>query len=148
MPMTFAVPTTKVDDRAVMGLTLNPKATMPFKVNISVGDVGGPSAGTMFALAIYDELTPGALTGGKQIAGTGTMDSAGDVGAIGGIREKVVGARQAGATAFLAPADNCAELKGHVPSGLDVYRVATIKDAISTVEHVADGSTQGLPRCG
>lgn len=146
--MTFAVPTTKVDDRAVMGLTLNPKATMPFKVNISVGDVGGPSAGTMFALAIYDELTPGALTGGKQIAGTGTMDSAGDVGAIGGIREKVVGARQAGATAFLAPADNCAELKGHVPNGLDVYRVATIKDAISTVEHVADGSTQGLPRCG
>lgn len=146
--MTFDVPTQKVDGRAVMGLALDPKATMPFKVTMAVGDVGGPSAGMMFTLAIYDTVTPGALTGGKQIAGTGTMASTGEVGPIGGIREKVVGAREQGATSFLAPADNCAELKGHVPGGLSVYRVATIDDAIKAVEGIAKNDTAGLTRCG
>lgn len=145
---TVEVPTQQVDGRAVMGLGLDPKATMPFKVSMAVGDVGGPSAGMMFTLAIYDAVTPGALTGGKQIAGTGTMVSTGDVGPIGGIREKVIGARDEGATSFLAPADNCSELKGHVPDGLTVYRVATIDDAIRTVQAVAKNDTAGLTRCG
>lgn len=147
-PMTFTLPTHESSGRAVMGLALDPDAQMPFKVAISVGDVGGPSAGMMFTLAIYDELTRGPLTGGKQIAGTGTMDAAGQVGAIGGIQEKVVGARDNGATVFLAPAANCSELKGHVPGGLSVYSVATIDDAIKTVKGVASNTTQGLPRCG
>ena len=146
--MTFRVPTTKVDGRAVMGLALNPKASMPFRVDISVGDVGGPSAGTMFTLAIYDRVTPGALTGGKQIAGTGTMNSAGEVGPIGGIKEKVVGARKGGASSFLAPAGNCAELKGKVPDGLTVYRVATIDQAIATVKGIAKNDTAAFTRCG
>lgn len=147
-PMTFQVPTSNDDGRAVMGLLLDPQAKMPFAVHLNVGDVGGPSAGMMFTLAIYDTVTPGALTGGKDIAGTGTVDSAGDVGPIGGIREKVVGARDSGATAFLAPADNCAELKGHVPSGLTVYRVSTVDQAIKTVKGIAANSTSGFSRCG
>lgn len=146
--MTVQVPTQETEGRAVMGLALDPQAQMPFDVKVTVGDVGGPSAGMMFTLAIYDLVTPGALTGGKQIAGTGTMDSAGTVGAIGGIREKVIGAHDSGATTFLAPADNCAELKGHVPSGLTVYRVATIDDAIATVKGIASGQTSSFAHCG
>lgn len=147
-PMTFEVPTHAAEGRAVMGLALDPKADMPFKVNLTVGDVGGPSAGMMFTLAIYDVITPGALTGGKQIAGTGTMDATGTVGPIGGIREKVVGAHDSGATTFLAPAQNCAELKGHVPKGLTVYRVATIGEAVKTVQGIAKNDTSSFPRCG
>lgn len=148
-PMTFSIGTKDVKGRAVMGLALDTQVEkMPFKVTLAVGDVGGPSAGLMFTLAIYDQITPGALTGGKQIAGTGEMAPNGELGPIGGIREKVVGAKDSGATDFLAPADNCDELKGHVPSGLNVYRVANIDDAIKTVQGVAAGKTQGFPRCG
>lgn len=135
--------------RAIMGIQLTPKYDMPFQVKVSVGDVGGPSAGMMFTLAMYDELTPGALTGGKNIAGTGEMNIDGSIGAIGGIREKVVGAKNAGAKYFLAPAgDNCNELKGHVPSGLKVYSVGTISQSISTVKAIASDKTAGLPSCG
>lgn len=147
-PMTLEVPTQEVDGRAVMGVALNPKASLPFTVKLAVGDVGGPSAGLMFTLAIYDTVTPGPLTGGKHIAGTGTMNSVGEVGPIGGVKEKVVGAREEGATAFLAPADNCAELKGNVPDGLSVYRVATIDEAVKAVEGIAKNDTKGLARCG
>ena len=74
----------------------------------------------MLALGIYDKLTPGSLTGGAHIAGTGEITAAGDVGAIGGIRQKMYGARDAGAAWFLAPASNCDEVVGHVPAGLRV----------------------------
>ena len=87
----------------------------------------GPSAGLMFSLAIYDALTPGELTGGKNIAGTGTMDDDGTVGPIGGIRQKLIGARRAGADYFLAPADNCDEVVGNVPDGLQVVKVGDLR---------------------
>ena len=78
----------------MLGVCLGITFEFPFKVKINTDDVGGPSAGTMFALAVYDTLTPGSLTGGKQIAGTGTIDpSDGTVGPIGGIAQKLVGAR-------------------------------------------------------
>ena len=146
--MTFTVGTKAVQGRAVMGLGLNPHAAMPFRVKLNVGNVGGPSAGLMFTLAIYDEVTPGALTGGKQIAGTGTMAADGSVGPIGGIREKVIGAKKSGATVFLTPAANCSELKGHVPDDIVAYRVNTISDAVGTVKKVASGQTKGLATCG
>ena len=72
-------------------------------------DIGGPSAGTAFALAIYDKLTPGPLLDGKHVAGTGTIDALGQVGAIGGIQQKIAGAKNDGATVFLVPAP---ELRG------------------------------------
>ena len=73
-------------------------------MTVQVADIGGPSAGLMFSLGIYDTLTPGSLTGGANVAGTGEIDGAGRVGPIGGIQQKIAGAREAGAELFLVPA--------------------------------------------
>ncbi|MBT0768023.1 PDZ domain-containing protein [Kineosporia sp. J2-2] len=131
----------------VLGIYITPDFDFPFDVKIQIEDIGGPSAGMMFALGIIDTLTPGDLTGGKHIAGTGTIDADGTVGAIGGIRQKLVGARQAGADYFLAPADNCDEVAGHVPDGLQVIRVETLDQARTDVEAIADGTASGLKGC-
>ncbi|MFT4029281.1 MAG: PDZ domain-containing protein [Protaetiibacter sp.] len=137
------------DDTPIIGVVPLESYTFPFQVDINLGDVGGPSAGMMFALGIYDTLTPGALTGGEHIAGTGTIDAAGEVGAIGGIRQKMIGARDAGAEWFLAPADNCSEVVGSIPDGLEVFSVSTLEQAIDLVEAIGDGSsTDGFARCG
>jgi PDZ domain-containing protein len=122
--------------------------TFPFPVTIQLQDVGGPSAGMMLALGIYDKLTPGELVGGKHIAGTGTIDPDGTVGAIGGIRQKLYGARDDGATWFLAPQSNCDEVVGHVPSGIKVVAVKTLDDSLAAVTAIASGSgTSSLPTC-
>ena len=92
-------------------------------------------------------LTPGPLTGGQDIAGTGTINSAGQVGPIGGIRQKLVGAHDGGAKWFLAPADDCAEVVGHVPDGLRVVRIATFDEARTAVEAIADKRADSLPTC-
>jgi Lon-like protease len=102
----------------------------------------------MFSLAIYDALTPGELTGGKNIAGTGTMDDEGSVGPIGGIRQKLIGARRAGADYFLAPADNCDDVKGNVPAGLTVVKVATFDEGRAAVRDIGAGKAASLPTCG
>ena len=117
------------------------------RIDVNAGDVGGPSAGLMFSLAVYDKLTPGALTGGANIAGTGTIDSVGTVGKIGGIQQKLVGAKRGGATWFLAPAGNCDEVVGHIPEGLNVVKVATFTQARDAVEAIAAKHTASLPRC-
>ena len=136
------------DGRTQLGVFIDASFDFPFDVKIQIEDIGGPSAGTMFALGIIDKLTPGSLTGGKKIAGTGTMDADGTVGPIGGIRQKLVGARRAGATWFLAPADNCNEVVGHVPDGLDVVRIATLDEAKAAVEKIGQGAAPStLPTC-
>lgn len=146
---TLHVPTQQVDGTTRMGIVLSAGYAFPIDVAVTVDGVGGPSAGTMFALAVYDELTPGALTGGRSIAGTGTMSADGQVGAIGGIRQKLIGAREAGATFFLAPAANCPEVTAHVPDGLAVIKVTTFDDALAAVETIGEtGSADGLPACG
>jgi PDZ domain-containing protein len=103
----------------------------------------------MFALGIMDKLTPDTLTGGKRIAGTGTIDNAGEIGPIGGIRQKMYAARDTGdASYFLAPASNCDEVTGHIPSGLHVFAVKTLADSLKVLEAVREGSsTSGLPTC-
>src|SRR5205807_871788 len=101
-----------------MGIQPASQAVVPFKVNVSLTDIGGPSAGLIFALAIVDKLTNGQVNGGLKVAGTGQIDDLGNVSQIGGIPFKLVAARAAGATVFLTPADNCAEAKAHVPDGL------------------------------
>jgi PDZ domain-containing protein len=93
--------------RAIVGISAGTAHTFPFTIDIKLADVGGPSAGLMFALGIYDKLTPGSLTGGTFVAGTGTIDDNGKVGPIGGIEMKTVGARDKGARFFLTPADFC-----------------------------------------
>ena len=135
------------DGRTVLGIVLGVDFSFPFSVKIDVGSVGGPSAGTMFSLGIYDKLTEGSMTGGKNIAGTGTIDSTGKVGPIGGIRQKMAGAKQGGATFFLAPADNCTEVRGHEPNGLQVVRIATFDEAEKAVTSIGQGDTSTLPRC-
>lgn len=142
-----AAKTRDSDGRATVGVFLGTKFEFPFDVEIDAGNVGGPSAGTMFALGVYDRLTPGALTGGKKIAGTGTIDAAGTVGPIGGIRQKLVGARDGGAKWFLAPADNCDEVVDHVPEGLTVVRVSTFEEARKSVEAIAAGQGGTLAAC-
>ncbi|WP_261164394.1 PDZ domain-containing protein [Microbacterium sp. Marseille-Q6965] len=119
----------------------------PVDVHIQLDNVGGPSAGTMFALGIIDVLTPGEATGGEDIAGTGTIDGAGEVGPIGGIRQKLHGARDAGAEWFLAPRDNCDQVVGHVPDGLTVVSIASLDDAVAAVEAIAAGDADELPSC-
>jgi Lon-like protease len=133
--------------RAVIGVVLGVDYALPAQVTLNTGEVGGPSAGLMFSLAIYDVLTPGALTGGARIAGTGTMSDDGTVGPIGGIRQKLVGARAAGATVFLAPAADCPEVVGHVPDGLRVVRVGTFDEARKAVEAIGAGRADGLASC-
>jgi PDZ domain-containing protein len=135
------------EGQTLLGVLIDPAYDFPFDVSIQIEDIGGPSAGMMFALGIVDKLTPGAMTGGEVIAGTGTIDSAGQVGPIGGIRQKLVGAQRNGAEWFLAPAGNCAEVAGHVPDGLQVFRVATLSEARDAVEAIASGDTGDLAAC-
>ncbi|HYY44073.1 MAG TPA: PDZ domain-containing protein [Actinomycetota bacterium] len=104
------------------------------RVTIETGEVGGPSAGLMFALAIYDKLTPSDLTHGLRIAGTGSIECDGDVGAIGGVEEKVAGAAQQGASVFLAPAENYSDAKSAAPDGIEVVKVDSFKDAVGYLE--------------
>ncbi|GAB2817018.1 PDZ domain-containing protein [Alpinimonas psychrophila] len=118
---------------AIIGIGAKAKYDFPFDVTIRLDDVGGPSAGMMFALGIIDKLTPQDIAGGAHVAGTGTIDSMGIVGPIGGIRQKLYGARAAGATVFLAPSSNCDEVVGHIPSGLDVYAVTTLQDSLNVL---------------
>jgi Lon-like protease len=145
---TVTAKTGEVDGRTVMGVGLRLDYDLPVDVTLRTGNVGGPSAGLMFSLAIYDALTPGELTGGKNIAGTGTMDDAGTVGPIGGIRQKLVGARRAGADYFLAPADNCDDVVGNVPDGLTVVKVATFDEGRAAVRDIGAGKAASLPTCG
>lgn len=146
-PVTVEAKTREADGRATVGVFLGVRFEFPIDVKINAGDVGGPSAGTMFSLAVYDTLTPGPLTGGEKIAGTGTINSQGVVGPIGGIRQKLVGAHDGGAKWFLAPAGNCDEVVGHVPDGLRVVRIATFDEAKEAVEAIADKRTDALPTC-
>jgi Lon-like protease len=129
----------------VIGVEAEEEYKFPFTVNISVGDIGGPSAGMMFALGIIDKLTPDNLTGGKFIAGTGEITASGQVQPIGGIQQKMVGARSAGATVFLTPAGNCSDTVGAVPAGLRLVKVSTLSGAITDLEAIKAGKP--VPSC-
>jgi PDZ domain-containing protein len=117
----------------------------PFQVKINVGAIGGPSAGMMFALGIIDKLTPGSLTNGRFIAGTGEITASGEVEPIGGIQQKMAGARAAGATVFLTPAANCPDTKGAVPPGMRLVKVSTLAGALQDLKALADGGS--VPGC-
>jgi PDZ domain-containing protein len=132
----------------LIGVTLTTAYDFPFQVTIQLNNVGGPSAGMMFALGIMDVLTPGELNGGKEVAGTGTITADGTVGPIGGIRQKMWGALDAGADWFLAPASNCDEVVGHIPGRLRVFSVKTLDDSLKVLEAVrSGGDVSALPTC-
>jgi PDZ domain-containing protein len=126
--------------RPVIGVTPGERVDFPVKVTISLGDIGGPSAGLMFALGIIDKLEPGSLTDGRFIAGTGTIDDDGVVGPIGGIQQKLIGARRKGATVFLVPAANCAEALSSPPEGLKLVKVSSLRSALSELHKLDTGA--------
>ncbi|MDO5617143.1 YlbL family protein [Kocuria sp.] len=145
----LTVATVESDGNQQLGVYLERGFDFPFEVNFALENVGGPSAGLMLSLGVIDELTPGSLGGDTHVAGTGTIDVGGDVGPIGGIRQKMVGAREAGAEIFLAPVENCAEVRGNQPDGMTVVAVENLDDAVSALESVASGeSPSALPSCG
>jgi PDZ domain-containing protein len=122
-----------------IGITLTQGCLFPFEVDLGLGGIGGPSAGLMFALGLVDKLSTDDLTHGKFIAGTGEIFPTGTVGPIGGIQLKMLGARRAGATVFLAPAANCTDVRGNVPAGLTVVRVASLHEAVASLQTMANG---------
>jgi PDZ domain-containing protein len=131
-----------------IGVLLRSKFDFPVEITNNVGEqVGGPSAGTMFALAIYDRLTPGALTGGNVVAGTGEITSDGTVGPIGGIRQKMAGAADDDAEIFLVPAANCAEAVKGEDHGMHLVKISTLKTAIDALEALAKNPKASVPRC-
>jgi PDZ domain-containing protein len=137
-----------IEGRKAIGVNMKQDFKFPVDVKFNVDGVGGPSAGTMFALAIVDELTPGAMTGGKHVAGTGEIDPSGTVSPIGGARQKVAAATENGATLFLSPAQNCEEVMDAADqSKITVARIDTLDDAKTTVEQYAAGNTSDLPKC-
>lgn len=132
----------------LLGVGLTAAFDLPVDVKIQINNVGGPSAGMMFALGIIDKMSPGDLTGGEHFAGTGTIDAQGNVGGIGGIRQKLFGARDAGAAWFLAPQANCNEVVGRVPDGIRVFAVSTLEEALTVLETVRDrGDLDVLATC-
>jgi PDZ domain-containing protein len=131
----------------VMGVEITEQYKFPFQVKISVGDIGGPSAGMMFSLGIIDKLTKLDLTAGRFIAGTGEIEPSGKVDPIGGIQQKMVGARNAGATIFLTPAANCADTKGAVPAGMRLVKVSTLNQAVTYLEALKSGHPDSVPSC-
>jgi PDZ domain-containing protein len=127
--------------RAVIGVEVMSKSVFPVHVDIKLQDVGGPSAGLMFALGIVDKLQPGSLTGGRIVAGTGEIDEQGKVGAIGGIAQKMRGAVRASATVFLVPTANCDEARRNRPDHLVLVKVGTIQDALDGLAALRAGRT-------
>jgi PDZ domain-containing protein len=139
-----------VDGKPQVGIQIGTQVIRNLPVDVTIGinpSIGGPSAGLMFSLGIYDTLTPGSLTGGATIAGTGTMDAAGSVGPIGGIQQKVVGARDAGAQLFLVPPDNCAEALGAPNGDMRLVRAETMHDARVAIQAWVKDHDAVLPSC-
>jgi PDZ domain-containing protein len=128
-----------------LGIATEDAPAGPDQIKIALADVGGPSAGLMFTLAIIDKITPDDLTGGRFIAGTGTIDPQGNVGPIAGIPLKMIAARDAGATDFLVPAGDCQEAKGSAPDGLTLIKVNTLADAVNALN--ARKADRPVPGC-
>ncbi len=150
-PLTVDVVTAEssaASDEPVVGIELVTGYSYRPQIRFDLGQrIGGPSAGLVFALAIYDQITPGMLVAGHAVAGTGQISPSGAVGAIGGIHEKIAAATKAGDQVFLVPAENCVDLAG-LHTDLDLIKVATLDDAITAVRHLdTPGSAERMPRC-
>jgi PDZ domain-containing protein len=135
----------------MVGIVVGPSYDFPFDVSVNIDErIGGPSAGLIFSLAVYDTLTPGALTGGAAVSGTGTIDEAGRVGPIGGIQQKIVAAADSGAELFLVPPGNC---EAALAVGLDeeemrLVKAPTMHSAVESVQAYVDDPDADLPKCG
>ncbi|GAA0486675.1 S16 family serine protease [Streptomyces sp. NPDC046215] len=121
------------------------------KVRLSSGDIGGPSAGLLFTLGIIDKVDGdgrgGDLTGGRTIAGTGTIEPDGTVGAVGGVPLKTQAAKRDGATVFLVPKSECSEAQANLPKGLRLVPVTELKDAVASLRALSAGQQDKVPSC-
>ena len=134
-------PASATDKTPRLGIEIKTVQPSPYDISIDLDKIGGPSAGLMFTLGILDKLEPDDLTDGKIIAGTGTIDDDGNVGPIGGIPQKLVGAKAAGAQIFLVPKDNCAEALQNAVPGLPMAEVANVDDALTALKVFTSGGT-------
>lgn len=132
-------------DYGFMGVAVLDAPWAPFEVNFNLANIGGPSAGLMFSLALVDKLTTGELVGNTFVAGTGTIALDGKVGPIGGITHKMAAARAAGATVFLVPAKNCVEATSDIPDGLKLVKVETLGSAVDALHAMTSGAP--TPSC-
>jgi PDZ domain-containing protein len=122
-----------------VGVSVTDAPWAPFAVDFNLANVGGPSAGLMFSLAVIDKLTTGNLAGSKFVAGTGTIKPDGAVGRIGGIVHKMTAARAAGATVFLVPAENCYEANSDKVPGLQLVKVENLGGAVDALHAATSG---------
>jgi PDZ domain-containing protein len=106
------------------------------QVKFDLPNTGGPSGGLIFALGIVEKLNAAQLVNGRLIAGTGTINKKGEVGPIGGIEDKLIGAKRAGATLFIAPIDNCIDIT-NIPKGLQIVAVSTLGQAVTLLKKPA-----------
>jgi PDZ domain-containing protein len=136
---TVQVPVVAVPNDRLIGVELSPRYRFPVQIDVDTNDISGPSAGLAMSLAIIDDLSPGDLTGGKRVAVTGTIDSAGNVGPIGGLSQKAVAARRAGAQVFIVPAcaaddrqcaADLATAKQRVGNDVELAPVSTLAQAL------------------
>ena len=126
-------------EQPLLGVTMTSEPAGDINVTYNLNDVGGPSAGMIFSLAVIDKLSPGELNGGRNVAGTGTIREDGTVGPIGGITHKIEGARDGGAELFLAPEKNCAEARKVDSGDMVVAKVGTLDDAIAAMDAFSTG---------
>lgn len=132
-------------DQGLLGVGVLDAPWAPFRVEFNLANVGGPSAGLMFSLAVVDKLTTGDINGSMSVAGTGTISGDGEVGSIGGITHKIVAAREAGASVFLVPAENCDEAKTADEDGIELLKVETLGQTIDALRTLSAGGEP--PRC-
>jgi PDZ domain-containing protein len=146
-PGTARITLGKNDDRdyGYLGVAVQDAPWAPFSVDFNLANIGGPSAGLMFSLAVVDKLTTGDLNGSKFIAGTGTIGPDGTVGPIGGISHKMSSAQEAGATVFLVPADNCDEARTATGNSMELIKAETLTQTIDALHALTSGGPP--PRC-
>ncbi len=134
----------------IVGMTVGPSYAFPFDVSVNIDErIGGPSAGLVFSLAVYDTLTPGSLTGGDVVSGTGTISEGGRVGPIGGIQQKIVAAADSGAKVFLVPPRNCESALAAAVDEEDMrlVKAPTMHSAVTSLEKYVEDPDAELPRC-
>jgi PDZ domain-containing protein len=137
-----------IDGERRVGIQLGNGFIFPFRVSVNINpEIGGPSAGLLFSLGIYDTLTPGSLTGGETVAGTGTIDADGKVGPIGGIQQKIAAANGDGAQLFLVPPDNCKDAVGAQNGDMRLVRAPTMHSAVQSIEAWVKNPDADLPSC-
>lgn len=136
------------EKRLLIGVTPGYDYDFPFDVEINISEnIGGPSAGLIFSLAVYDTITPGSLTGGARVAGTGEIAPDGTVGPIGGIQQKIAGAREEGTDLFLVPVDNCVDALDAENGDMQLVRASTMHEVRLALEAYAEDPEADLPSC-